>query len=566
MAAVYRLFGADAVEALRAAMRSARGQRRPRPPAPPDIVQTKVPGSASGFAYQPLISLILPVRDMPPQWLRRMVRSVQSQTYPHWELCVCDDGSTAPDTINVLLDLERTEPRLRLKRLPTSSGLSSAANEALTIAKGEFTALLDQGGELAMHALEACAAALNHARDLDVLYSDEAALDEPEKPSFKPDWSPALLREAMYIGHLLIVRRSLIEQAGGFDPFYDGVHDFELVLRLSEQTHRIHHLRDILYHTRRSPGCTEATQRFADKQVAAVNAHLLRLGITAQAEPHPKRPLRAMVKLFANPTLTKISIIVWTKDASEPLARCLHAIYTRTSHSNFEVVVVGNEATDLEVPVADRQPLIRVPFNHGDNSPLDSGVAASSGEILVFIHRNTEVLQPDWLNQMAFLLDDPDVGAVGPMLLFPDHTVQQAGVALGNCGTVDFLQRGLPADADGYFGSLSCTREVSAVTFACIMMRRSDYDALGGLQALYRTHYADIDFCLRLQERGRTIIYTPRTCLIHNDSAISDPPCDQLDRALLLDAWGGKIAAGDPYSRWHPDVLTPDASNNVCTT
>jgi O-antigen biosynthesis protein len=522
----------------------------------------ETPGSATGFAYRPLISVIVPVFNVGSEWLRRAVASVQAQTYPNWELCICHDGSNAPDTVDALFDLERTEPKLRLTRVLANSGVSRGINEALRNAKGEFVALLDSGDELARCALETCAAAFNHNNEIDVLYSDEAKLDDHgqrENPFLKPDWSPSLLREAMYVGHLLVVRRSLMEKIGGFDPIYDGVQDFELMLRLSEQTRRIHHVRDILYRARRVPGSvaaqTDAKRMLGEKQVAAVNAHLSRLGIAGHAELHPNLAHRAIVKPNVRRNYPGISIVVPTKDAPESISRCLDSIYTRTTYPNFEVVVVDNETTDKQALAAMRRhPVIRMPFAGRFNFSRANniGVAAASKEILVLLNNNTEVDHGDWLDQLLFLLDDPDVAAVGPLLLYPDGTIRHAGVALGMGGTADHVLRGLPADADGCFGSLACTREVSAVSFACVMMRRNDYDAIGGLQALYATRYQDIDFCFRLREQGRRILYTPRTSLIHHEGVTRAPATDAMDRALLLDAWGTAISAGDPYCRWEP--------------
>jgi GT2 family glycosyltransferase len=520
----------------------------------------RAPGSAPCLAYQPLISIIVPCLSVESKWLRRAVASVQAQTYPNWELCVCADGSIAADTIDALLDLERTEARLRTTPLSANLGMSEATNKALAFAKGDFVALLQNDDELVPFALETCVAELNRDDGIDVIYSDEDKLgywDEREEPFFKPDWSPSLLREVMYVGHLLLVRRSLMEKIGGFDSTYDGVQDFELMLRLSEHTRSIHHVRDILYHRRRISGSvadrSDAEPMLGEKQVAAVNAHLLRVGVAGYALPHPSLAHRVIVKPLDRKHRPRVSIVVLTKDAPELISRCLDSIFTKTDYQDFEVVVVDNETTDGEALAAiARHCVIRVPFvgRFDFSRANNTGVAATSGEVLVLLNNAIEVIHGDWLDQMLFLLDDPDVAAVGPMLLYPDGTVQHAGFALGIGGTADHVQRGLPAEADGHFGSLACTREVSAVSFACVMMRRCDYNAVGGLQDLYGTSYQDVDFCLRLREQGRRILYTPRTCLIHRESAARGPAYDEMDRALLLDAWGTTISAGDPYSRW----------------
>ena len=478
----------------------------------------------------------------------------------NWEICICDDGSTNLDTVQTLEMLAKSEPRLRLIRSPANGGISVASNNALALAKGEFVAFLDNDDELEPRALKSYVAALNQNVSIDVMYSDEDKLNangEQEEPFLKPDWSPNLLREVMYVGHLLFVRRSLVDTIKGLDPTYDGVQDYELMLRLSEHTSAIHHIPKVLYHWRRIPGSIadhiDAKPGIGAKQVAAVNAHLARMGIQAKAVINPKMPHRAIVIPNARKHFPRISIIILTKDAPELISRCLVSIYSKSTYPDFEVIVVDNGTTDKKaLAVLDLYPIKRIPFDQPFNFSRANniGVAASTGEILVLLNNDTEILQDDWLEQMLFFLDCPKVGAVGPLLLYPDRTVQHAGVALGIRGTADHVLRGLPEDADGYFGSLSCSREVSAVTFACVMLRTDHYQKIGGLNEYYQTHYQDVDFCMRLQAMDLSIIYTPRTKLIHYESATRGPKYDKLDRSLLLDSWGAEIAEGDVYSRW----------------
>jgi GT2 family glycosyltransferase len=517
------------------------------------------------LAFQPLISIITPVYNVPAVWLRRAVASVQAQTYARWEFCLCDDGSTRQDTLDVLAELaESGDPRLRVTRLPANVGISGATNAALQLAQGEFVAFMDNDDELAPHALEACVQALNQDRTIDVIYSDEDKLGydgQQEEPFYKPDWSPQFLREVMYVGHLLVARSSLVREIGGLDATYDGVQDFELMLRLSERTRKIHHVRDILYHWRRIPGSvadrTDAKPRLGEKQVAAVNAHLRRLGIAAEATLHPTLAHRVRLVPMPRSETPRISIIIPTKDAPELISRCLDSIFQRTTYPDFEVVVVDNGTTDPTALAAiARHEVTRVEYKERFNFSRANnlGVAAATGSILVLLNNDTEVSEPDWLDQMLALLDDQDVAAVGPLLLYPDGKVQHAGVALGMRGTADHVLRYLDPDSDGYFGSLACTREVSAVTCACMMLRRADYLALGGLNELFQTHYQDVDLCMRLREDGRRILFTPRTRMIHHESATRGSDYDMIDRELLIDSWRHLIADGDPFCRWEPEA------------
>ena len=331
------------------------------------------------------------------------------------------------------------------------------------------------------------------------------------------------------------------------------------MLRISEQTRKIHHIRDILYHWRRIPGSVadaiDAKPGLTEKQAKAVNSQLQRLGAKAHAEPRPGFHHRVRVVPTKRADYPCISIVIPSRDAPEHIERCLGSLYGKTSYPHFEVLVVDNRTTDARaLSTLANHPIKRVQFDERFNfsQANNLGVSASNGSVLVLLNNDTEVVQGDWLEQMLFLLDDPEVAAVGPMLLYPDRTVQHAGVALGIRGTADPVLRGLPPDADGYFGSLACTREVSAVTFACVMMRRADYGAVGGLQEMFATHYQDVDFCLRLRERGRRILYTPHARLIHHESATRGSRYDVMDRALLLDRWGSIISEGDPYARWEP--------------
>lgn len=521
-------------------------------------------GSAPAFDFQPLISIVTPVYNVAGKWLRRAVESVQAQTYANWELCLCDDGSTNPETLQAMDELAAADRRIRVSRMAANGGISAATNKAIEAAQGEFLGFLDNDDELTFDALETCVAALNADRSIDVLYSDEDKLDfsgRREEPFFKPDWSPSLLREVMYVGHFLVARKTLVRDAGGLDSTYDGVQDFEFMLRLSEHTANIHHISKILYHWRRIPGSvadhSDAKPGLGLKQVAAVNAHLKRLRIAAEAVPHPKLAHRAVIRPLARTHFPKVSIVIPTKDAGELISRCLDSIFSKTTYPAFEVVVVDNGTTDpVALGAMDRHTIVRVPFCEQFNFSRANnvGVAAASGEILVLLNNDTEVVHADWLDQLLFLLEQPDVGAVGPVLFYPDGTIQHAGVAIGMRGTADHVLRGLPANADGYFGSLACTREVSAVTFACAMLRKADYLAVGGLEELYRTHYQDVDLCLRLIARGRKIICTPRTHLVHYESATRGTRYDHLDRALFIDSWAQTLAQGDRYSRWEPEA------------
>ncbi len=510
-----------------------------------------------GFALRPTISIIMPVYNTPIALLNRAVESVRAQAYVDWELCIADDGSPNADVARHVQQLPTLDSRIKVTRLEQNAGISGASNRALELATGDFVAFLDHDDELTDRALFECIAALNSQPDLDVLYSDEAKIDMDNQllePVFKPDWSPELFRGVMYVGHFLCARRSIVHAAGGFLSAFDGVQDYELMLRMSELTPRIRHIAKILYCWRAAPGsiaaASDAKSNIEQRQAAAVRAHLDRLGIASIATSHPTLPHRVILKPAARSVWPLVSIVIPSKDAPDYIGRCLQSIFGVSTYPNIEVIVVDNATTDpAALAILQQHPIRIVPFNERFNfsRAVNAGVAAATGDYVVLLNNDTEVVTPDWLQTMVSLFDAKDVGAVGTLLLYPDRTVQHAGVVLGARGTADHVMRGFPSDVDGYAGSLSCTREVSAATAACLMVPRALYHEFGGLSVDYRTIYQDVDLCLKLRSRGYRVLCTPRAVLIHYESVSRGTAYDAFDRALLLDVWGDTISAGDPY-------------------
>jgi GT2 family glycosyltransferase len=523
-----------------------------------DPVREKIlKDSIAAFDYHPLISILVPVYNVDPRWLRMAVESVRRQVYRNWQLCLCDDGSTSAATLGYLRSLEGVDERVRVRFQPVNLGIAATSNAALTMADGEFVAMLDHDDELTPDALFEMVRNLNSEPGIDVIYSDEDKIDPSgwlSDPFFKPNWSPELFRGVMYVGHLLVVRRKLMEQIGGFDSRFDKVQDFELMLRLSEHTSRIAHIPKILYHWRKIPGSVslglDEKIDIDTLQAGAVQAHLDRLQIQARVEPQSRYRHRVRHLPLPAASHPRVSIVIPTRDAPEHISRCLKSIFTVTRYPNLEVVVVDNGTTDRAALAAlAAHKVVRVPydkpFNFSEANNL--GVAAATGDVIVLLNNDTEVVDPAWIETMLLYLQQPDVGAVGLKMLYPDRTVQHAGVVLGMRGTADHVMRGFPEHSDGYSGSLSCTREVSAVTGACLMVRRRDYLAVGGLCTFYRTHYQDVDFCLRLRRGGLRVLVTPHATIIHHESASRGKFYDLVDRALLIDQWEAEIKAGDPY-------------------
>ncbi len=503
---------------------------------------------------EPQFTVITPTYNSKPQWLAEAALSLLNQTCADWEWCLVDDGSDNAETRKLVELLSRVSPRVRVEFSPRG-GISAANNKALELARGEYVCFLDHDDLLHPFALEAMREKASEGYD--VIYSDEDKLDDATgklvEPFFKPDWSPEYFRGAMYVGHLLCVRREL---AAGtkFDPAFDGVQDFEFMLRLSEGDPRIAHIPRPLYHWRKTPGSiaqkTDAKPQIGALQARAVNAHLERTRLPARAEPS-ELPHRLKIFPLPQESYVKISIIVPTHDAPEVLGRCLKSLFEKTSYPNFEVILMDNETTDERaLALMKEYPVRRIsfpnPFNFSRANNL--GAAAATGELLLFLNNDTEIIAEDWLQHLAYYAQQRDVGAVGAVLAYEDRTVQHAGVALGMRGTADHTMRRFPIEADGYAGTLACAREVSVVTGACLMIRKSVFEEIGGFNEHYFTAYQDVDVCLRLRERGLRIICTPRA-LLHHHEFISRPNYyyDIIDRMILLDQWEDVIERGDPY-------------------
>lgn len=510
------------------------------------------------FQWHPKISVLTPVYNQTAHLLERMIASVEAQVYTNWELCLADDGSTSAETIQTLK--RHINPRggkINVAFLGRNLGIAGATNAALYLSSGDFVAMLDHDDELAPDALLEIAKALNDDPDVDAIYSDEDKLSPDgwlDQPFYKPDWSPEFFRQVMYVGHLLCVRRSLAIEVRGMDSRFNGVQDFDFMLRVSERTGRIRHIPRILYHWRSIPGSlargVDEKRDIGALQARAVSAHLDRCRVPARAERHLSLPHRLAIRPLARREHPRVSIIIPTRDQHKLLGACLRSIFEKTTYPDFEVILVDNGTTDREALRLFEQYRVAVvpfpgPFNYSRANNL--GARKAGGEYLVLLNNDTEVITPGWLEELLFYAENPDVGAVSPLLLYPDRSVQHAGVVLGMRGTADHIMRGFPADSDGYFGSLSCAREVSAVTAACMALRRTTFLELGGFREDFRTIYQDVDLCLRLRARGMRILYTPRASLYHHESLSRGNRYDALDRALILDLWGKVIAAGDPY-------------------
>lgn len=532
--------------------------------------------AAATFKTTPLFSIITPTYQSPEPLLRSCIDSVLRQSYPNWELCIADDGSTEPHVLALLDEYTRKDPRIRVTRLPSNGGIVKATNAALAMAKGEFVAFLDHDDELAPHALAENARRLNEEPTLDVLYSDEDKLDDAGRrafPFFKPDWSPDLLRSGNYLSHLLVARRSLVEQVGGAREGMDFVQDYDLMFRLIERTDRIGHIPRVLYHWRVGAASTSADVRnkpaAAGKGRRALVDHLQRCGEEATVEEPIPTTYWVRYPVRGHPL---VSIIVPFKDKPELLDQLLRSLLPITRYTNYEILLISNNSSRPETFAlldAQTDPRIRkLTWNHPFNysAICNYGASEAKGELLLFLNNDIEIVDPGWMEELIGQAQRPEVGAVGPKLLFPDGTLQHAGVVLGLNGFAGHTFAQMPDVQEQWtpFGHHNWTRNYLAVTGACVMMRRRVFEQLGGYDERFLICGSDVELCLRMIEGGLRVIYTPWTKLIHHESASRRTlaiPENDFWRSFA--AYRRYLERGDPY--YNPNLSLSVANGSLRT-
>ncbi len=421
------------------------------------------------LSARPLVSVVMPTYESDPGLLGAAIDSVIAQVYPSWELCIADDGSADPQVRETIERRARSDPRIRADFAAENAGISAATNRAIGLGSGELVAFCDHDDVLDPAALLRAVGEFVSRPQTDVVYSDEDKLDASGRaadPFLKPDFSPVYALGAMYLGHLLVVRRGLLESVGGLDSRFDTVQDFELGLRISEQTDEIVHIPEVLYHWRAVPGSIAAGAMEKPEagvlQTEAVSGHLRRRKIPAHPAPHPSIAHRTRIVADPGARMPSVSIVVVAEEGEERLRRCLDSILEHSDRSLIELIVVAEPG---EHPLDPAWEALRVERAPGPVRPAvarNAGAAAAGGDLIVFCGESVEVTAEGWLSEMALFAQMPGVGAVGPVLRRPDGRVAQAGFAVGLYDPVSPAHAGEPADGDGYYGSLCCAREVSA--------------------------------------------------------------------------------------------------------
>jgi glycosyltransferase involved in cell wall biosynthesis len=494
----------------------------------------------------PRFSILTPVYDTPADFLTECVESVRAQDFQDWELILVDDCSPAAHVALALVVIAASDPRIRVLTREVNGGIVAASNDALSAATGEFVALLDHDDLLTPTALSSFAAELDRRADVDVLYSDEDKIDDTGRrydTFYKPDWSPARLASHMYLGHFLALRRSLVQEVGGFRAEYEGSQDYDLALRVTEQARYVAHIRGVRYHWRASANSTAAATSAKPYAVEAgrraVEDHCRRLDIDAEVvRQHEAGLFRIKRKIDPEPL---VSIVIPSRGSAALIdgrfrtlvTGAVRSIVERSTYTNFEVVAVLDRSTppavvvDLQALLGDRFTLVWYdrPFNFSDK--VNVGVLAASGSYVVLLNDDTEVISPDWIEALLAPALEPDVGMVGAAHNDPGH-----------------------------LGALLVQRECSGVTGACCLIPRDLYLELGGFTLALPGNFNDVDFSMKVTAAGRRIVWSPHAQLFHYESKTRVNTVQAWEYEMMFRRWSARMRI-DPYW-WTPGMPAPD--------
>jgi glycosyltransferase involved in cell wall biosynthesis len=483
----------------------------------------------------PQIAVLMPVFNPRPEWLQAAIDSVRGQLYPHWQLCIADDCSTDPRIRTLLEAALEADPRIQVMFREHNGHICACSNSALELVEAPWVALLDHDDLLPDEALIWVVKAIADHPDARLFYSDEDKLSQSGAlfdPYFKGDWNPVLMEGQNTFSHLGVYHTNLLRRVGGFREGFEGSQDHDLVLRCSEQLRReqIVHIPRILYHWRVHPKSTASDAKAKPYSVQAteraITEHLHRRALPLQQMDRTPLGFRAVLAL-PNP-VPRVSVIIPTRNGLKVLKPCLKSLLEITSYANLEVILVDNGSDDPEtlqfLEELRQQGKISIlrdpgPFNY--SALNNKAVQNATGELICLLNNDVEVIDQRWLEELVVFALRPDVGAVGARLLYPNRTLQHAGVVLGFGldGVAAHAHVGVPDDSPGYFSRAQLALEISAVTAACLVVQRSHYLAVGGLDELnLKVAYNDIDFCLKLREIGLQNVYVPVARLIHHES------------------------------------------------
>lgn len=525
---------------------------------------------AEKLDYEPCISIIVPTYKTPEKFLKEMIDSVRNQSYENWELCI-GDGSVTEDTVkNVVESYQKKDKRIKMLCLSENLGIAGNTNAALSIATGDYIALLDHDDILAPDALYEVVKWMNeHYKDeTDVIYTDEDKvsfdLKDYFEPHFKSDYNLDLIRSNNYICHLFVARKSIVDQVGGFRKEYDGSQDYDFILRCIEQSKHVEHVPKVLYHWRCHPGSTAANQESKmycyEAGKRAIEDHLKRMG-EDDCQVVMTEHLGFYHVIYPIREQKKVSIIIPNKDQKEILERCIESVIQKTDYKNYEIIIVENNSTTNEIfeyyKTIEQRENIRVviwkdKFNY--SAINNFGVRYANGEYLLFLNNDIEVIRENWLSEMLANVQRKEVGIVGAKLLYPDNMVQHAGVIIGMGGIAGHPLSRHPADDCGYFARGIIQQNLNAVTAACMLTKKEVYEKVNGFEEKLAVAFNDIDLCLKVRKAGYSIVYDPEALLYHHES-ISRGKEDTLEKRnrfegevdYMAKKWKDVLEKGDEY-------------------
>lgn len=533
----------------------------------------------TSFAQKPLISIVIPLYCTPIPYLKELLDSVRRQSYENWQLCLAD-GSPDDKVKEFIEKHYNREKRIVYRKLEQNEGISANTNEAAAMASGEYLMFCDHDDTLEPDALYEIVKAVNDT-GADVIYTDEDKVSMDGQhyfdPNFKPDFNLFRLRENNYICHIFVVKKSMTDEIGLLRPEFDGAQDFDFILRCCEKAQKITHIPKVLYHWRCHMDSTAAdpsSKAYAyEAGRKAIREHYQRLGIDAKVEM-TERPgwYRSHIKIQGNPL---ISVIIPNKDHIDDLELCLFSMARKSTYRNYEILIVENNSEQKETfeyyrKLPERYPKARVltwekEFNY---SAINNFAAKEAkGEYLLFLNNDVEILTPDWMEEMLQNCQQEDVAAAGAKLYYPDDTIQHAGVVLGLGGIAGHIMCRASREDPGYFGRMISVQEISAVTAACMMVKKSDFEAVGGFDETFQVAFNDIDLCMKFRNAGKKIIFTPYAELYHYESksrGLEDTPEKQFrfDKEVkrFQEKWAKQLEMGDPYYSPNLSVTEGDCS------
>jgi GT2 family glycosyltransferase len=526
--------------------------------------------SSGKFGSQPLFSVVVPMYRTKPRFLDELIQSFVDQTYPNWELCLADAGKdeagVSPSEEQVK-GWQQKDSRIRYKKLDKNLSIAENTNEAIAMAQGDWIVFSDHDDTVAPFALFMCARTINENPECDVIYSDQDMINyhgtKRYDPLYKPDYNEALFCSRNYISHLMLARKSLVDKVGGLNPDYDGSQDYDFTFRCCEAARQICHIPVVLYHWRAhqesTAGNPESKLYAFTNGAKAINDHYKRLGLPAEAKHTGNWGIYKTT--FHWPDKPLVSILIPNKDHIDDLKRCIWSIEKKTTYPNYEIVVIENNSDQDETfqfyeELKQHKEVKVVYYKGGFNySAINNfGARNANGEYLLLLNNDTEVITPEWLDEMMGYAQCPDVGIVGAKLLYPDETIQHAGVVVGYGGTAGHAFKGLKRDDYGYMARLLCAQDYLAVTGACLLTRKSVFEEVGCLNEDLAVAFNDIDYCLKVHRYGKRCVWTPYAELFHYESksrGYETTPEKQerftKETGIFTGNWRELIDKGDPY-------------------